>query len=312
MSQSLQQTQTYMATEIPQRILDDWLLWEICDFRPDAGQLVPLQGGLTNRSWLMLLDHQQYVLRQHTSRTRALDIHREQEFQIQQAASAAGIAPAVRYRSPDDSYWIMDFVPGEGLIATSNQLPLKALAKRLGQLHGLPLSKALSGKLDSLNLKEKATHYWAEISQFGNRAPDCAGIDRALGQEIEDRLSELSTQVKGFQPRLCHIDPNPSNWRHSEGRWLLLDWEYAALANPLWDFVCFARMAKLSGRTLEQWARLAGSSKESPEWRQVEMEYDYIAALWYAARGLISLNELGEQLDDLLLRAGAMLMASAH
>ncbi len=36
-------------------------------------------------------------------------------------------------------------------------------------------------------------------------------------------------------PRPCHIDPAPHNFIVAEGRRYLLDWEYSAMCEPLWD-----------------------------------------------------------------------------
>ena len=62
---------------------------------PVGGEPAPLEGGITNRNYRVLLGEREYVIRLHGKDTDLLGISREAERLANDAAAGLGIAPAV-------------------------------------------------------------------------------------------------------------------------------------------------------------------------------------------------------------------------
>jgi thiamine kinase-like enzyme len=70
-------------------------------------------------------------------------------------------------------------------------------------------------------------------------------LDQYLDMASTPALRELRRAGEALRPlierdwggglRPCHIDPAPLNFIAVEGRYFLVDWEYAAMCQPLWD-----------------------------------------------------------------------------
>ena len=69
-------------------------------------------------------------------------------------------------------------------------------------------------------------------------------LDQYLAMASTPALRELRRAGEALRPviepgwgplRPCHIDPAPHNFIAAAGRHFLLDWEYAAMCDPVWD-----------------------------------------------------------------------------
>ena len=92
-----------------------------------------------------------------------------------------------------------------------------------------------------------------------------------------------------MRPTLFHSDPHHSNLIELEdGRLLLIDWEYAAVGDPLFDVACvlaYYPAATPHALRLLQAAGLAAQA--TPEMLEHEVWlYSLLGYLWYRARRL--------------------------
>ncbi len=121
-------------------ILADWQQWQLCNQPPSAEQIKAMPAGLTNQAFLLQLDSGNYVLRIASSNSEKLDINRQAEFQIQQCLAQARLTAKVRYKAPDNSYWLRDYVEGRSLTADDLTMPnLRLMVRTLKQIHQLPV-----------------------------------------------------------------------------------------------------------------------------------------------------------------------------
>ncbi|MDO6680710.1 phosphotransferase [Oceanobacter sp. 5_MG-2023] len=272
-----------------QHILAEWQNWDLCDHAPGVDDMVLMTGGLTNRSWALTLDSGEYVVRLSAANSQSLDICRETEYRIQQRAAQAGLAPRIRYRSADDSYWIVDRADGPELSecmrgSISTEL-MTILAQQLIRLHTLPFGP----DLPELHVAVKAEHYWRAIEA------------RWPGDWSQQRLplQHLLAEAPGPERALCHMDPNPLNWRLHQGRWILIDWEYAAVGHPCWDIAGLAVSANMKAEQQQQWCALFGIDVMGKDWQRALLQEHYFAVLWYGVQGMIDQPRLVAELDEL-------------
>ena len=261
-------------------ILNDWEHWPFCAEPPRPEQIRPLPGGLTNQCFLLQLDGGQYVLRLEGHNSQALDINRDAEFRIHRLLASKGLTPAIRYRAPQQHYWIRDYIPGRTLQPQDLTLPrLQNMAQQLRLLHQLPTPAGIP----LLSISDKAAHYWDSIAAQTNHRP------------LLDLRPLLQSRLQGApdtQRTLCHLDPTPANWiETADGQLVLLDWEYAALGHPLWDLAALLQQASISPPEEAQLLHSYGVSNPQ-HWQFAQAQMRYLAALWYRAQGYWNDEEL--------------------
>jgi len=153
-------------------------------------------------------------------------------------AASIGIAPQVLHLDPQRGLMLTRFIAGGApLQAAELRRPelLRSAVGLLKRLHGSGL--VFAGRMD---LFPKLDEYIALAAQKG--CPD--GLDlRPLSRQAEAARAALEGTEMPFVP--SHVDPVPHNFVHGSSALYLLDWEYAAMAEPMWDLAAVSIEAEL-------------------------------------------------------------------
>jgi len=153
------------------------------------------------------------------------------EVACHRAAAAAGVAPAVLDAAPDGSWILMDYV--EGGMWTPRRLQasegLRTLGACLQRLHAITPPKGFAA-FDPVSI---AT---AQAQGILERDPAAAAQANALVA----RTRRLAVDCAAFAitPVTAHGDLNASNLIGPVP--MLVDWEYAQLADPVYDLACLS------------------------------------------------------------------------
>jgi aminoglycoside phosphotransferase (APT) family kinase protein len=153
------------------------------------------------------------------------------EVACHRTAAAAGVAPAVLDSAPDGHWILMEYI--EGGMWTPVQLQaaagLRTLGARLQRLHALTPPTGLAA-FDPVSI---AT---AQAQVILERDPAAAPLVNALVA----RTQQLAVDCAAFaaMPVTTHGDLNASNLIGSLP--MLVDWEYAQLADPVYDLACLS------------------------------------------------------------------------
>ena len=202
---------------IPEQILAEWHQWGLAS-PPDS--ILSIHGGLTNQNYLIRSEGTEVLLRLNNTAT-SLGIYRDEELAIHQHMAKAGLTPAVRYHSSELNYWVRDFILGTPLAAAPSSEDLRAVTEVLSTVH----AQRPRANLHTLDVQAACAQYLAQ----------CDGHSEAVIR-LKEEVSQL-VPIPADDACLCHLDPLPANWlRDSEGKFSLLDWEYAALAHPSLDY----------------------------------------------------------------------------
>ena len=298
-----------MNTQTISKILEDWSLWpNICSEQPCLEQLTPLIDGLTNSNWLLEVKSKQddssqhYVIRINATNNLALKLNRQTEWDMHQSISNYGICPAYLYRHPSDIYWIRPFLKTHTLESTLSQNKnfitsdfLKVIASHFKTVHSTPISNSWP----KIIYPELIKHYWQqiEIKQNNNK--------ERLEDALKSNLTNLKEALKiklpntNFTPCLCHMDPNPSNWILNERELHLIDWEYAALGNKVWDLAVFSDTCHLNADQMDLLLKhYQGIDQQQLDMARMQMTY--LSTLWYYVQGHLTNSQLVKQLNTLL------------
>jgi thiamine kinase len=195
-------------------------------YRPGdpSTEISQLSGGSANRSYSVSTPAGRYALRLSQAPDAWLAPDRSVERKLHGIAAEAGIAPAIVYAS--DRWLITRYVPGRLWMELDFAKPehLARLGETLRRLHRLPVPD--QGHFDLLKVLE------GYVGQLGAEA-----------DSLPDYLDSASAawRVSGAARRplaILHHDLHASNLIETDRDLMLIDWECAAVSDPLLDVAC--------------------------------------------------------------------------
>jgi len=240
-----------------------------------------LPGGTVNRSFRVETGAGAFVARIHNEAGTPLGADHEREAKLHAAAAAAGLAPALLHVDPRYRFMIMEHVPGPTWTEADLGRPerLRQLGSTLRALH----SVASPGVVAPFDIG-------ASIERLHGRL--CAALpDEGAGLSplIDRARAALLVSDSVRRPKVViHNDLHHTNLMDGAGRLLLLDWEYAAVTDPLIDLACliaYYPQAAAHADTLLDASGLAGEVSPAmlgaATWLCILVSY-----FWYRVRRL--------------------------
>lgn len=210
-----------------------------------------IRTGDGERHWVVRIDRHD---------PRQLGLSRDAEWRCLQMAAEAGLAPWPVYRNPSLGTLVCEYhTPEQG-----TEEDVEQIAMLLREIHRLP---AVRQRLDPL---ARARRYLA----------------LAGGGELPVDLVEACKRLEQGRPapRLCHNDLLRANRLHSKGALLALDWEYAAMGDPLFDLAVIIEGDDLSEARASAlhraWRGTAPTAAEADQLHDQRRVYRSLAALW--------------------------------
>ncbi len=192
-----------------------------------------LKKGMTNRSFLFECSGRKYIMRIPGEGTSQL-IDRKNEAAVYSAIKNYNISDNVLYISPDNGYKLTEYIEDVRACDANDQADLAASMNLLRKFHSLNLT--VDHEFDIFGQLEYYESLW-------NSRPS---VYRDYSTTKEHVLS-LRSYIESMSPvkYLTHMDPNPDNilFHHDNcGSEIpvLIDWEYAGMADPLIDIAMFA------------------------------------------------------------------------
>jgi thiamine kinase-like enzyme len=246
---------------------------------PDTLSITPL-ASLTNRSYRVNLTGESFVLRLPRPGA-ARHIDRAAEGHNAAIAAVLGFAPKLVFFDPADGTMLTSFVPG-GMPLTAESLRDPArLAAATGLLRRLHDSGCTFR--GEMRLFPTLDRYIALAGASAPLAADIAAARRAA-RPVE---AALAARPDPLVP--CHIDPSPANFLAAPDRLYLLDWEYAAMCEPLWDLADLSAEGAFD-ESQDEALLAAYFGAPSPRRRSrlalLKAMLDLLAAAWAAMQGV--------------------------
>jgi aminoglycoside phosphotransferase (APT) family kinase protein len=220
-----------------------------------------------------------FVLRQRISEGPRPGADSLRELACHRTAAAAGVAPAVLDAAPDGSWILMDYVEGGMWNPPRLQAPegLRTLGACLQRLHAIAPPPGLAA--------------FDPVSIATGQAQAILERDPAAADEVDTlvtRTQQLAVQCAAFAatPVTTHGDVTASNVIGPVP--VLVDWEYAQLADPVYDLAClsiyYPGLQRRGGELLDA----AGITDANATVRlRLHMElFDSLNRLWERAQAL--------------------------
>lgn len=242
--------------------------------------------GITNENYWISLNNEQYVLRLNTPDSQRLGLSRQLETLIMEKVSGLKLIPEVLFQNAQPSFRLSKWIAGTAWTKKNFKQPinLNRLAEALKKLHALP-----HHEFPTMDLLARLGHYRLMIQQRHGQLPV---IEKRLLSKTIKLYSNLQTSI---MPCLCHNDLCAANILESQinhySQLSFLDWEYAAVNDPLFELAVICVSNELSD-TDKQYLLQAYMGSDQAE--QVSLTFDfwcwfykYISLLW----GLVILPE---------------------
>lgn len=201
-----------------------------CDVS-DIKNIRTLEKGMTNHSFLFEVSNEKYIMRIPGEGTENL-INRYQEAEVYETIKNHNLCSDVLYINPKNGYKITKFIKDARVCDAHNADDLKKCMKKIRYLHELKLQVN-----HEFNLFKQINYY---ESLWGDRKscfPDY--------ENTKKNVFSLEKFIESTNPQkvLSHIDAVSDNFLFSEvnGREVvqLIDWEYAAMQDPIVDIAMF-------------------------------------------------------------------------
>lgn len=243
-------------------------------------QCTPLSGGIANRSWRIESTGGELVLRVPIQDTADLGVDRAGEHAALEAAAAAGLAPALVCFDAASGLMLSEFVTGKTWTQADAHDPkcIERLAGRLKLLHSLPPPQAAR----RLVYERLIAQYQDHLDAKGSPRSEASGrFDAAARRRLE---WARRSQIPGV---LCHNDVHRRNLIDGRSLWLV-DWEYAAVGDGLYDLASFACYHDLDGaerRFLIEAYEGHGTPPLAAAFNEYCWLFDYMHLLWLELTG---------------------------
>ena len=256
---------------------------------PGAGgvQVQPLGAGLLSETYKVARDGVAYALKVAAEHSPKLGMDRAWEVRLLESAASAGVAPRLVYSDAGGSVMLARWAVGRPWASQESTLAanVRSIAALLRRVHALavPAPPRVVSPLQWIAIYSTALAQSSMPS--GDPALRTAAINRA--QQIAE-----PPLVAGV---VCHSDLHAMNLIRGAESLILLDWEYAHVADPLWDLAGWSANNDLEAGV--QWSLLSDYMQTTPaqqDWRRLRLFlwlYDYVCLLWCR----LYLNVLGEQ-----------------
>jgi thiamine kinase len=247
--------------------------------RPDA--IVPLHGGTVNASFRIDTRAGRFVLRLNAAESSFLGANHEREAQLQRAAAVVGVAPPLIYADTAHGFMISKYIDGRAWQAADFGRPqaLRRLGARLRALHGIAPPVVATFDIGAI-----LRAYAARLTEA---APAESARLASLLQQSEATLARCASS--GRRATVVHNDLHHSNLIEAD-RLYFIDWEYAAVADPIFDLACVLAYYPDAQPHAQVLLDAAGLAEEASEDALVAATslFVLLSFLWYRLRRLTS------------------------
>jgi thiamine kinase-like enzyme len=250
---------------------------------PLNGDPVPLEGGLSGRTFRARLGRGDYVVHLGGKDTKALGISRDDERIATADAALLGVGPEVAAYLPAEDVLVTTYLEGRPLRPEEVSEPdiLADLAESLKSLHrGRRLRVRFSPFRVVELYRSTAEEHGAHVDERYDRA-------HALCSEVEAAMTGAD-----HAPVPCHGDLMPDNLIYDGERVRIVDWEYAGMGDRFFDLGNLSANARFDEGD-DEWL-LTAYFNEPPTDRRfaavrlMRLVSDFREAMWGLVQSAIS------------------------
>lgn len=246
-----------------------------------------LAGGLTNKSFFTRTLSSEYLARIPGTGTDSY-INRQDESYNTKAAYDIGVTPEVIY-DEQNGYKITRFLK-------------EAVAMNSTLLKQPDLISSVAGVLHSLHTSSNRFANDIDVFIRNDTMRSMLATLPPLYDELDAKIQVIKHQLSQFRinQTACHNDTTPGNFLLSNGKMLLIDFEYSGNNDPAWDLACLSMEAEF-----EEWQDdilLKSYPTEDATFHERFTLYKPVVEYWVGLWCLVQLNNSNIISDSAELR----------
>jgi aminoglycoside phosphotransferase (APT) family kinase protein len=248
-----------------------------CSLVPGTGtpEIQPISCGLINATYRVIRDGSSYTLR--VAIERPFDLRQDFGWAVRvlQAAGAAGLAPPLLNCDPLRGVLVSRWVNGRSWSLKeardcANFGSIAGVLRRVHELRVAPPARLMSPLA------------WVDCYSAALARAGCP-LDPGLRATAASRCEDLA-RLPSAAGVLCHSDLHTLNLIERDRSLILLDWEYAHVAEPLWDLAGWSANndfeVDAQRNLLAQYLGAVPTPLQWSRFRLLLWLYDYICLLW--------------------------------
>lgn len=202
------------------------VLHEIPEWKNENSSLCSLEGGLTNMNYKVTIDNNHYFFRLGTKENSLLNISLEKEFNASITASCLGIAPKVIHYCPKECVLVSEFIQSASEPVNLRDIEMQQkICQSLRELHFFKIE--FQGTLCPF---ETIKLYWQNALSAGALFPEL--LEESIFPLVDQICATLEVEWNRVP---CHNDLHIGNFLNDGQKIWIIDWEYAAMGDPLFD-----------------------------------------------------------------------------
>jgi thiamine kinase-like enzyme len=266
-----------MSDPLLDRVIRSVPGWERADF-----EVEPLEGGITNRNYVVTVDEIRYVLRVPGADTALLGIDRANEYRAASVAADAGVGPEVVAFLPDTGCFVTRFVEGSHIPVEDLRRDdvLELVVRAIRRFHACP---PIPASFPVFRIVEQ----YREVAELrGVDAPPAYDDAHALADRIEAAFATTPSPLT-----TCHDDLLNANLLRDGDHVWIVDYEYAGMGDPFFDLGNLAVNNDLDAPAQESLLRFSfGEVRDRHRARLALMRVmsDFREAMWGVVQQAIS------------------------
>ncbi|MGB2102698.1 MAG: phosphotransferase [Porticoccaceae bacterium] len=201
--------------------LENWRQWR-APFQTQPRIVKQLEGGLTNTNYVIEAGSHRAVLRINNPDADQLGVCRQTELTVLKKLQSTAVVPRLYFS--DSKILVSEYIDGFALDAgKALESPVK---KQIEQAIAVIQSVQIAD-LAPRNYQSYCRQYCNQLSTL------------YLGKSITQSLLQIADNIdrQEWAPVLCHHDLIPENIIMSTRGLFFIDWEYAALGHPQFDYI---------------------------------------------------------------------------
>lgn len=203
--------------------------------REDLNSFQLMNAGLTNNSFSFICQGQKYVYRHCFPFSKNI-IHRDRESAIQKIITDLGFDKTCLYIDPERGWKLSKYVHHTGMNFNDEE-QLSVAIEITRKIHHIVVDKSLR-----VDFRKEILNIYRLLGRISDPYAD-------MCSELQEMIFELLDYVETDAWPLCltHDDINAGNFLVHDGKYDLIDWEYAGLNDRAYDIAKFVLKAEATG-----------------------------------------------------------------
>ncbi len=239
---------------------------------PEHFDLKEIIGGTTNKNYHLKIANREFFVRMPLSENGELGASLAMEYQILNKIGYLGVSPRAYFYSEEQKTMFTQYIHHDDqLLNFNDEKDRKKLISLVKSIHESEINVDIY-----FNPYETINQAIKFINSLGIQLPDY--FDTTIPKML-DRIEK--SNAFQYSATLCHHDIHPGNILKNGDSYFLVDWEYGAMSDPLYDIASIASIAFWDMPQMLQFLKEYHPHHTEKEWQRMNQLRLLADIRWY-------------------------------